>query len=231
VGAAGQVVTRFAVDHAGAGLGDLVQRLAMAGVGEIAIERGDGPVVGALLGAGMAVVVITPRQVRNLRSRYGAAGNKDDRFDAYVLADVLRTDRARLRPLIPDRPETVALRQACRARKDLVRHRVAVGNQLRAHLLIVLPGAVGLFSRLDSPVSLAFLNRFAGQDRADWLTERRLAAWLKAARYSGGTSAAELYRRLAGAPRGRSGTGAAAVTHALTAVLASLNTQIKALEA
>jgi len=50
---------------------------------------------------------------------------------AYVLADVLRTDRARLRPLIPDSPETVTLRQACRTRKDLVRHRVAVGNQLR----------------------------------------------------------------------------------------------------
>jgi transposase len=150
---------------------------------------------------------------------------------AYVLADVLRTGRARLRPLIPDRPETVLLRQACRARQDLVRHRVAVTNQLRAHLLIVLPGAVGMFSRLDSPVSLAFLNRFASQDQADWLTGKRLAAWLKTAAYSGRTSPAALHRRLASAPRGRSGAGAAAVTHALTAVLASLNTQIRALEA
>ena len=62
---------------------------------------------------------------------------------ACVLADVLRTGRARLRPLIPDSPATVTLRQACRARKDLVRHRVAVGNQLRAHLLCAFPGAVG----------------------------------------------------------------------------------------
>jgi transposase len=231
VGAAGQVVARFAVEHAAAGLIDMVARLARAGVGEVAIERGDGPVVDALLDAGMTVVVITPRQVKNLRSRYGAAGNKDDRFDAYVLADVLRTDRARLRPLVPDRPETVLLRQACRARKDLVGHRVAVGNQLRAHLLGVLPGAVGLFFRLDSPISLAFLNRFGSQDRADWLTEKRLAAWLKNAACSGRTSPAELYHRLASAPRGRSGSGAETVTRALTAVLASLNTQIKALEA
>jgi transposase len=42
----------------------------------------------ALLEAGVMVVVITPRQVKNLRSRYGAAGNKDDRFDAFVLAVV-----------------------------------------------------------------------------------------------------------------------------------------------
>jgi len=230
VGAAGEVVTRFTVAHTAEGLRCLVQHLAKAGVGEVAIERGGGPVVEALLAAGVTVVVITPRQVKNLRSRYGAAGNKDDRFDAYVLADVLRTDRARLRPLVPDRPETVALRQACRARKDLVRHRVAVTNQLRAHLQVAFPGAVGLFSRLDSAVSLAFLSRFDSQDRVGWLTEKRLAAWLKAAGYSGRTSPAELHRRLASAPRGPAGDSSTAITRALTAVIASLNTQIKALE-
>jgi hypothetical protein len=35
---------------------------------------------------------------------------KDDRFDAYALADVLRTDPARRWPLIPDSPVTVTLR-------------------------------------------------------------------------------------------------------------------------
>jgi hypothetical protein len=74
------------------------------------------------------------RQVKNPRLRYGSAGNKDDRFDAYVLADVLRTDRARLRPLIPESPATVTLRQACRARQDLVCHRVAMRSRHR-HLL------------------------------------------------------------------------------------------------
>ena len=39
------------------------------------------------------MVVISPNQVKNLRGRYGSAGNKDDRFDAFVLADTLRTDR------------------------------------------------------------------------------------------------------------------------------------------
>jgi hypothetical protein len=47
-----------------------------------------------------------------------------------------------------------------RARKDLVETRVAVANRLRAHLRIVFPGAVGLFSALDSPISLRFLERF-----------------------------------------------------------------------
>src|SRR5664280_1897915 len=50
----------------------------------------DDPVVAELLEAGLTVVVISPNQLKNLRSRYGSAGNKDDRFDAYVLADTLR---------------------------------------------------------------------------------------------------------------------------------------------
>jgi len=75
-----------------------------------------------------------------------------------VLADTLRTDRARLRPLVPNSPATAALRAAWRARKDLVIHRVAVANQLREHLNRVFPGAVGLFADLDSAISLKFLS-------------------------------------------------------------------------
>ena len=171
----------------------------------MAIERPDGPVVDALLDAGITVVVISPNQLKNLRSRYGSAGNKDDRFDAFVLADTLRTDRARLRPLVPDSPATVALRATCRARKDLVIHRVAVANQLREHLKRVFPGAVGLFADLDSAISLKFLTRFDCQDRADWLTPTRLGAWLDSVRYTGRTDPATLHARLTAAPRGATG--------------------------
>ena len=53
-----------------------------------------------------------------------------------------------------------------RARKDLVAHRVAAANQLRAHLAVAFPAAIGLFHELDSPLSLAFLARFGSQDAA-----------------------------------------------------------------
>jgi transposase len=82
------------IGHSAAGLRELAAVLARAGAREAAIERPDGPVVDALVGAGITVVVISPNQVKNLRGRYGSAGNKDDRFDAFVLADTLRTDRA-----------------------------------------------------------------------------------------------------------------------------------------
>ena len=109
----------------------------------MAIERGDGPVVQALLDAGLPVFVVASRQVTALRSRYGTAGNKDDRFDAYLLADVLRTDKRRLTPLTVDGPDTLGLRMLIRARQDLVAARVAAHNQLRAHLLTAFPGSRG----------------------------------------------------------------------------------------
>ena len=227
VDASGQVVERFTVAHTAAGIRELVRRLAKVGVHEVAIERPDGPVVDALLEADLTVVVISPNQLKNLRSRYGSAGNKDDRFDAFVLADTLRTDRTRLRPLVPDSPATVALRAACRARKDLVAHRVALANQLRAHLQRAFPGAVGLFAEIDSQISLRFLARFDCQERADWLSPRRLAAWLDSVGYSGRIPPATLQARLAAAPRGATGPEGAAQAHVTGSLLAALSTLVE----
>jgi transposase len=228
----GREIDRATVGHTAAGLRDLLGVLGRHAVCEVAIERPDGPVIDTLLEAGITVVVINSNQVKNLRGRYGSAGNKDDRFDAFVLADTLRTDRNRLVPLTPDSDATVVLRRACRARKDLVAHRVSVANQLRAHLYNVFPGAVGLFAEIDSQISLAFLARFDNQDRADWLSPKRLAAWLASVGYCGRVDPAVLHARLTAAPRGvpgDHGIAEAHITRALLAVLRTLVEQIKTL--
>ena len=232
--AAGRAIYRGTVEHSSKGLRELIAVLARTGASEVGIERPDGPVVDTLLAAGVTVVVVNPNQVKNLRSRYGSAGNKDDRFDAFVLADTLRTDRVRLRPLAPNSAETTALRAACRARKDLVIHRVRLANQLREHLKRVFPGSVGLFENLDSPISLAFLTRYDCQDRADWLTPTRLGAWLTSVGYKGRTDAATLHARLTAAPRGLTDSQGAlylGITRALVTTLTSLVEQIKLLSA
>jgi hypothetical protein len=97
----GGVRARFEVVNGGKTFAGLVKRLGKLAVAGVAIERPDGPLVQAMLDAGLRVVVITPRQVKALRSRYGAAGAKSDPGDAYVLADALRTDGHRLAPRVP----------------------------------------------------------------------------------------------------------------------------------
>lgn len=229
----GEVLDRFFVNHDAAGLKTLVRRLLKAGVEEVGIERGDGPVVDALIQAELIVLVIAPGQLKNLRSRYGSAGNKDDRFDAYVLADVTRTDRHRLQPLVRDSVATTAMRTTVRARRDLVAHRVGAANQLRAHLQLVFPGASSLFADIDTAISLSFIERFPTQTHADWLSPKRLGTWLRSVSYSGRTDPEVLHTRLLAAPRGTTGSDDAvhaATTLAYVAFLRVLNTQIALLK-
>jgi hypothetical protein len=140
----GAVLDRFEVEHRSRSLRQMCDRLRRWDVRRVSIERPDGPVVQVLLEAGLEVVVISPRQVRAFRIRHGTAGNKDDRFDAYVLADALRTDGHRIGPLRSDRDDTRVLRALVRARKDLIEHRIALSNQLLANLQQAFPGAVGV---------------------------------------------------------------------------------------
>jgi transposase len=225
----GHVTVEFDVANTAEGLAEVCRRVERAGARRVAIERPDGPVVDALFDAGLEVVVVASRSVKALRERYGTAGNKSDRSDAYVLADCLRTDGHRWRSLEPDSPATVTLRSHVRARKDLVEHRVAVANQLRAHLRIVFPGAVGLFRDIDSPISLRFLERFPSATRAGWLSEKRFGSWLRANGYCGRKTPTELHRRLIDAPAGLlgdEGDARGTVTLSYVAILRALRAQI-----
>jgi transposase len=228
----GTPIERIIVTHTRSGISRLLAVLARHHITAVGIERPDGPVVDALLTANLTVYVIAPAQIKALRRRYGSAGNKDDRFDAYVLADTVRTDARRLTPLLADNPATTALRQLCRTRKDLIAHRVAVANQLRAHLAIALPAAIGLFHDLDSPSSRLFLTRFATQDDLNQLTPARLTAWLATVPHNHRSDPAVLHRRISRTPRGPIGAHAASlaqITHAYLATLATLCDQIAAL--
>jgi transposase len=222
IDAAGSVLWRHTVAHSRAGLARLNGRLVELGVDRVGIERPDGPVVEALLDAGLRVAVVPPRQVKNLRSRYRGAG-KDDRFDAYLLADAMRTDGHRYADLTRDTPATTGLRGLVRARTDLVEIRVGLVNQLRHTLELAFPGAVGLFFDLHSPIARSFLRRFPTAAEAAVLDEESMAAWLAAEGYCGRTGPKVFIDRLRTAPAGLSGVEADARRHITLALLAAID--------
>jgi transposase len=219
--------------HTEDGIETLVRRLGELGVERVAIERPNGLVVDRLLEAGVAVVPVHPNQLAAARDRYRSGGGKSDGFDAYVLAELARTDMHRLRPLEPDSDETRALRSLTRAREALIEQRVALANQLRAQLEAFWPGAARVFSEVDSPIALAFLERYPSPQDARALGEKRLAGFLARRGYCGRKSAAELLDRLRAAPRGRVGEledeARRQVVLALVAALRPLVEQVKLL--
>ena len=223
----GARIEEATVPHSRPGLNKITTLLRRHQVQRVSIERGDGPVVEHLIRDGFEVVVISSRQVKSLRARYGSAGNKDDRFDAYVLADALRTDASRWAVVQPDSGETIALRMLVRARHDLIGHRIAVHNQLLAVLQHNFPGAIGLFSQLDIGISLAFLRRFPSEAKASWLSELRMAHWLKAHGYCGRQSAAELINHLSTATTGRINGPAAEASELIVTTMVDLLTDLR----
>ena len=137
----GRIVEGRRYRHDERGIRALCARLLELGVALVAVERPDGLLIERLLDAGLRVIAVHPNQVAAMRPRFSAAGGKSDSFDAFVLAELARTDAHRFRVLVPDSDQTKALRALSRAREDLVDARVALANELRAQLECFWPGA------------------------------------------------------------------------------------------
>lgn len=219
--AAGHVELRLNVPHNKEGIERLIRQLkSFAGV-VIAIERPSGLLVDALVEAGLRVVPIHPNVLKASRARYRGAG-KSDPGDAYMLADLLRTDGHRFRALEPQSDEIRALRALVRTRDDLVDERVALANQLRSLLESFWPGAAEIFYGIDTPIALAFLGRYPTPQSAAHLGEKRLASFLAQHSYCGRRPVAALLERLQSAAAGRAGELEAEAKGELVRSLASI---------
>jgi hypothetical protein len=83
--------------HDERGLLSLCRALLRLDVGLVAVERPDGLLVERLLDAGLRVLPLHPNKVAASRDRFRVAGGKSDRFDAFVLCELARTDSHRFR--------------------------------------------------------------------------------------------------------------------------------------
>lgn len=196
----GSVCEQLEITHDAAGLAQLQRRLTHYGRPPVAIERPSGIVVDTLLEAGFTVVPIHPNAVKATRPRYRGHGAKSDASDAYLLADLLRTDGHRFKPLAAQSDEIRALRALVRGRDDLVATRVQLANQLRSLLESFWPGAAEVFADVDSPIALAFIERYPTPESASRLGPKRMAAFCAQHAYCGRRTPEELLERLRRAP-------------------------------
>jgi transposase len=221
---------RFA--HEEDGLRQLIETLLAQRVTRVAIERGEGLLVARLLDAGICVLAIHPNQVSAARDRFRAAAGKSDRFDAFVLCELARTDAHRFPALATSGDETVALKALMRTREDLVQVRVHLANQLRAQLDAFWPGAARIFADIDSPIALAFLARYPSPADARGLGAKRLAGFLARHAYSGRRSPEALLERLRRAPTANCGElEGAARRGAVLGLLAALQATVEQISA
>lgn len=92
------------------------------------------------------------------RERHGVSGAKSDAADAYVLADIVRTDRHRLRPVSGDSAQAEAVKVVTRTHKILVWERTRHTLRLRHLLRDFFPAALSAFDDLADPSAPAVLR-------------------------------------------------------------------------
>lgn len=160
---AGTLVDRWRSTHDAVGVGALFERLAReGGPGQllVGIESGAPLLLDQLLEQGYTIYAINPKQADRFRDRHTSAGAKDDRLDALVLADAVRTDRAKLRPVQRDSDlaEEIRLRDRARSRKVEARNRLS--NQLRQVLSRYFPALLGLDRMMHDAFFLDLLRAY-----------------------------------------------------------------------
>jgi transposase len=230
----GEILGERAFAHGGVGLAEMGDWLAAITGAEppmiaVAIEVPHGPIVETLLERRFQVDAVNPKQLDRFRDRFTVAGAKDDRRDAYVLADALRTDRHCFRRLAVEDPIVIELREWSRMAEELQQERNRLANRLRDQLWRYYPQALEVGDDLAAEWFLDLWALAPTPAKAARLRESRIADLLKAHRIRR-IDAAGVLRILRQKPLVvADGTVAAATAHisAVAARLRLVNQQIK----
>jgi transposase len=142
--------------HSGTGLSQLADRLYTLSNGDpssvaVGIETPHGAVVETLVERGFAVFSLNPKQMDRFRDRHFVSGAKDDRRDAYVIADALATDLKKFHRVQLSGAMVIRLRQLCRSNEDVKQNQNQTGNQLRDLLNRYFPQMIALCPGVDEP--------------------------------------------------------------------------------
>ena len=172
---------------------------------KIGIETPNNLVVDFLVDLGYAVFALFPGAMKSLRQRYRSSSARDDQFDAFVIADALRTDQAR--PTTPSVWRAVdfgselvrEIRLLARDHHDLVAERVRLTNSLRSTLKEYYPEYIQFFSDVACATSLAFLQAYPDFDTASQLTRQQVTDFFKEQHWRRHqTTVNNIYERLQG---------------------------------
>jgi transposase len=116
------------------------------------------------------VYVIPPGLVKSSRGRQGQSQAHTDPSDAWLIADILRTDQQRLMPWYPDSLLTRQMRAKVGLILHLTHQTTRLSNRLRAVLLRYYPAATQVFSDLRTQIALQFISTYPTPQVAAALT-------------------------------------------------------------
>ncbi|MPY96355.1 MAG: IS110 family transposase [Acidimicrobiia bacterium] len=145
----------------------------------VATETDRGLFVGALVAAGYRVLAVNPMSTSRYRERHSTSGAKSDAGDAFVLAELARTDAHNHRPVAGDSELAEAVKVLARAHQSMIWTRQRHVNQLRSTLREFHPAALAAFDDLATPDALAVLVIASTPSLARRLSRSKVASALR----------------------------------------------------
>ena len=138
-----------------------------------AIEKPHGRIVDFVLNHGVVVYPVNPKALDRARDRFRMSPSKSDGFDAYVLAEFVRTDHAHLRALEPNSQQAEELKLLTRDELRLERHKTRLLNQITVTLKEYYPRPLEVFSDLETMIARDFLKTYPTPRALSELTRRK----------------------------------------------------------
>lgn len=157
------------------------------------IEKPYGRIVDFLLDHGVVVYPVNPKAVDRVRDRFRMSRSKSDSFDAYVLAQFLRTDHGHLQALQPNSDPAQELKLLTRDQYRLVRQKSRLLNQLRATLKEYYARSLEMFSDLETNIALDFLKQYPAPEDLSKLTRKQWNRFAQREHHLGQERAQELW--------------------------------------
>jgi transposase len=175
---------RMRIDDTASGFSQLMRMLAEQQQPDaepitIAIETAKGLLPAALRAAGVPLTAINPLAVSRYRDRHSPSRAKSDAGDAFVLANILRTDPHRHRQLPADSELVQSIQVLARAHQDAVWARMQIASKLRSVLREYYPVFLAAFDDLASAAARATLLLAPSPAQAQLVRKSSLAAALR----------------------------------------------------
>jgi len=161
-----------------------------------AIEKPHGRIVDFLLDHGVVVYPVNPKALDRVRDRFRMSQSKSDSFDAYVLAEFLRTDHSHLRALEPDSELAQELKLLTRDHHRLTRQKARLLNQVQVTLKEYYPRPLEVFNDLESQVARDFLKQYPTPQALSELSRRQWSRFAGRVHHLSEARCQELWEKL-----------------------------------
>jgi transposase len=161
-----------------------------------AIEKPHGRIVDFLLDHGVVVYPVNPKALDRARDRFRMSQSKSDSFDAYVLAEFVRTDHAHLRALEPNSVPAQELKMFTRDHDRLMRQKTRLLNQIEITLKEYYPRPLEVFADLETKIARDFLKAYPTPQALSTITLRRWNRFAKRDHHLSEARSNELWEKL-----------------------------------